>query len=75
MVTHPEEGWGKGVVCFEYCFPKLLGYPGIVRAAGHPEMHQSTGIQLDHNEDEESAEEEVIGLQKVDGPDVLGIIA
>ena len=75
MVTNPEEGWDKGVVCFEYCLAQLLGYPGIVWAAGHTEMHQATGIQLDDNEDEEGAEEEVIGLQEVNGPDVLGVVA
>jgi len=54
---------------------QLLGYPGIVRTAGHPEMHQPTRFQLDYDEDEEGAEEEIIGLQEVNGPDVLGVVA
>jgi len=31
--------------------------------------------QLDHNKDKDGAEEKIIRLQKVNGPDVLGMVA
>jgi hypothetical protein len=55
--------------------PQLLGHPAIIRASGHPKMHQPTRFQLDYYEDEDGAEEEVISLQKVAGPDILGMVA
>jgi hypothetical protein len=54
---------------------QLLGHPGITRASGHPEMHQPTRIQLGYNQNKDGAEEEVIGLQEVAGPYVLGMVA
>jgi len=57
------------------CLPQLLGDPGIVRTSGHPKVHQPTRTQLDHYKDKNGAEEEVIRLQKVNGPDVFGMVA
>ena len=57
------------------CLPQLLGHPVITWTSCHPEMHQATRLQLHDNEDKDSAEEEVIGLQEIAGPDILGMVA
>jgi hypothetical protein len=74
-IRHSVEGISELVVVVtnqelrsltERCgLPQLLGHPAIIRTSGHREMHQSARIQLDHNKDKDSPEEEVTGLQKV----------
>jgi len=56
------------------CLAQLLGDPGIVGTSGDAEMYEATRTQLDDNKDKDGAEEQVIRLQKVNGPDVLGMV-
>ena len=39
-----------------------------------PKMHHESRSRPDHEEDKNRAEEEVIGLHKVAGPDLIGMI-
>ena len=38
-------------------------------------MHDSAGTQLDDDEDEHGAKEEIVGLEEVTGPDLAGVVA
>jgi len=38
-------------------------------------MQQATRAQLDDDKDKDGTEEQVMGLEKVNGPDVIGVIA
>ena len=72
VVVADEKAWSlaKGS-----CLAQLLGDPGVVGTSGHAEMEQATRTQFDDNKDKDGAEEQVIGLEKVNSPDVLGMVA
>jgi hypothetical protein len=53
---------------------KLLRRPGLRREARRRREHDLVGGELDEHEREDRAEEHVIGLQKVAGPDLLGVV-
>jgi hypothetical protein len=53
---------------------KLLRDPGLRREARRRREDDLSGGELDEHEREDRAEEHVIGLQKVAGPDLLGVV-
>ena len=72
VVVANQEAWS---LAKRGCFPQLLGHPGIAGTSGDAEMQQSTRTQFNDDKDKDGAEEEVIGLQEVNSPDVLGMVA
>ena len=57
------------------CFPELLSYPGIIGTSGHAKVYQATRFQLDDDKHEDGAEKQIMCLEEVNSPDLLGMIA
>jgi hypothetical protein len=55
------------------CDPAVV-WPLICRVPRHPKMDQSPRAQLDDNEHEYRAEEDVVRLQEVAGPNLAGVV-
>ena len=55
-------------------FAELLGNPVITRRARDAEMNHTSRTQLDHKENEDRSEEQVIRLQKVTSPYLVRVI-
>ena len=51
----------------------MLAQPGVGGMVCHAEVDDTTRAELDDDEDEHGAEEEVVGLEEVAGPDVTGV--
>jgi hypothetical protein len=72
VVVANQESWS---LAKRSCLPQLLGDPGVVGTSGYAEMEQSPRLQFNDDKDKNGAEKQVIGLQEVNSPDVLGMVA
>ena len=56
-------------------FAQLLGCPLVGWVPRHPKMDNSPRAQLDDDEHEDGAKEEIIGLKEIAGPNLAGVVA
>ncbi len=57
------------------CFPHLLRYPSISRVLRHADMDHPSGAMFDNEEQKYRAEEQVVSLHEVTGPNLTGMIS
>jgi hypothetical protein len=57
------------------CFSHLLGCPFVCRISGDAKVDHAAGAQLDNDEHEHCAKEDIVGLKKVAGPNLAGVVA
>jgi len=72
VVVPDQEMWSFSKWCG---VAQLLSYPPICWVSGDAEVDDTAGAQLDDDEHEDGAEENVIGLKEVAGPDLTGVVA
>ena len=72
VVVTNQEAWP---LAKRGCLAQLLGDPGVTGTSGDTKMEQATRTQFDDDKDKDGAEEQVIRLQEVNSPDVLGMVA
>jgi len=53
---------------------QLLSQPFVRGVAGHPEVHDAAVLQFNDDENEDGAEEQVVGLEDITGPDLAGVV-
>ena len=53
----------------------VVGYPLVCWVSGDAKMDHAAGAQLDDDEHEYCAEEDIVRLKKVTGPDLAGVVA
>src|SRR5690242_17590377 len=55
-------------------FPQLLCRPGVGWRASDPHMDDLTSVEINDEEGEQRAKEEVGDLQEITGPSILGMV-
>ena len=65
----------RDVTFVKWCgIAQLLSYPPVCWVSRDAEMDDAAGAQLNDDEYEDGTEEDVMGLKKVAGPDLAGVV-
>lgn len=70
-VVADEVSWSFPERC---CLSQLLGDPGIGGVSSNAELDQASRTELDDDEQEEGAEDEIMGKNEITGPDLRAVI-
>ena len=54
---------------------ELLSDPGVGRVASYGEVDDAAGLEFDDDEDEDGAEQGIVSLEEVTGPDLVGVVS
>ncbi len=71
VIVADQEPWAFSERCG---VAQLLGNSGVGRVARHGEVDDASGLEFDDDEDEDGAEQGIVGLEEVAGPDVVGVV-